>query len=115
MRPYAAAKSVDVRIAQWDGELADLKKGDVVDMELPQATLACQRGLLEKIDAARLPPGSDGKAAKDDFLPGAIGPCWVGTLASSQLILFRADAGKAPTGPADFFDLKKFPGGRGMR
>jgi putative spermidine/putrescine transport system substrate-binding protein len=115
MRPYAAAKSVDVRIAQWDGELADLKKGDVVDMELPQAVDACQRGLLEKIDAASLPPGSDGKPAKSDFLPGAIGPCWVGSVVYSQLILFRADARKAPVGPADFFDLKNFPGGRGLR
>jgi putative spermidine/putrescine transport system substrate-binding protein len=115
MRPYAAAKSVDVRIAQWDGELADLKKGDVVDMELPQAVDACRRGLLEKINSAGLPPGSDGKPAKDDFLPGAIGPCWVGSVVYSQLILFRADARKAPTGPADFFDLKKFPGRRGLR
>jgi putative spermidine/putrescine transport system substrate-binding protein len=115
MRPYAAAKSVDVRIAQWDGELADLKKGDVVDMELPQAVDACRRGLLEKIDAAALPPGSDGTPAKDDFLPGAIGPCWVGNVVYSQLILFRADARRTPTGPADFFDLKKFPGGRGLR
>lgn len=115
MRPYAAAKSVDVRIAQWDGELADLKKGDVVDMELPQAVDACQRGLLEKINTAALPPGSDGRPAKSDFLPGAIGPCWVGSLVYSQLILFRADAHKAPAGPADFFDLKKFPGGRGLR
>ncbi|HEU0096861.1 MAG TPA: extracellular solute-binding protein, partial [Rhizomicrobium sp.] len=115
MRPYAAAKSVDVRIAQWDGELADLKKGDVVDLELPQAVEACQRGLLEKIDAASLPPGSDGKSAKSDFLPGAVGPCWVGSVVYSQLILFRTDARKAPAGPADFFDLKKFPGGRGLR
>lgn len=115
MRPYAAAKSVDVRIAQWDGELADLKKGDVVDMELPQAVDACRRGLLEKIDPAALPPGSDGKSAKDDFLPGAIGPCWVGSVAYSQLILFRADARRVPVGPADFFDLKNFPGRRGLR
>ena len=115
MRPYAAAKSVDVRIAQWDGDLADLKKGDVADMELPQAVDACQRGLLEKIDTGNLPPGSDGKPAKSDFLPGAIGPCWVGSVVYSQLILFRADARKAPAGPADFFDLKKFPGGRGLR
>jgi putative spermidine/putrescine transport system substrate-binding protein len=115
MRPYAAAKSVDVRIAQWDGELADLKKGDVVDMELPQAVEACQRGLLEKLDTASLPPGSDGKPAKSDFLPGAIGPCWVGSVVYSQLILFRSDARREPNGPADFFDLKKFPGGRGLR
>jgi putative spermidine/putrescine transport system substrate-binding protein len=84
-------------------------------MELPQAVEACQRGLLEKIDADALPAGSDGKPAKSDFVSGAIGPCWVGSVIYSQLILFRADARKAPAGPADFFDLKKLPGGRGLR
>src|SRR6201996_859394 len=57
MRPYAAQKSVDVRLAEWDGELSELRqavanhkfKGDVVDFELPGAVQACQEGLLEKI------------------------------------------------------------------
>src|SRR5688572_18052476 len=58
MRPYAAEKSVDVRIAQWDGEMAALERavasrkfeGDVIDFELPRAVEACEKGLLEKID-----------------------------------------------------------------
>src|ERR1700689_4246130 len=62
MRPYAASHRVDVHIAEWEGELSDLK-GDVIDFELPKAVEACHRGLLEKIDASTLPAGDDGTAA----------------------------------------------------
>src|ERR1700761_5865635 len=79
MRPYAAAHHVDVHLAQWDGDLAGLK-GDVVDFELPGAVDACRRGLLEKIDASDLPPGVDGTSAAKDFVPGAFGPCWIGSI-----------------------------------
>src|ERR1700710_424714 len=79
MRPYAAARHVDVHLAQWDGELSGLK-GDVVDFELPGAVDACARGLLEKIDPAELPVGSGGVPAAKDFFPGAFGPCWIGSI-----------------------------------
>src|SRR6201996_3795089 len=86
MRPYAAEKSVDVRLAQWDGDLTEIDnavshhqyKGDVVDFELPKAMDACKQGLLEKIDSAILPAADDGTPASRDFVKGAIGPCWVG-------------------------------------
>ena len=59
MRPYAAAKHVDVHLAEWDGDLTDVSravrnhsyKGDVIDFELPKAVEACRQGLLEKFDA----------------------------------------------------------------
>src|SRR5258707_3601355 len=83
MRPYGAEKDVDVRPALWDGDLAEVAamvktrvfKADVIDFELPAAVQACKQGLLEKIDAAALPPGADGTAAARDFVAGAIGPC----------------------------------------
>src|ERR1700744_1402749 len=65
MRPYAAGHRVDVHIAEWEGELSDLK-GDVVDFELPKAVEACRRGLLEKLDTAALPDGADGTPAAKD-------------------------------------------------
>src|ERR1700759_1261569 len=62
MRPYAADRRVDVHIAQWDGDLAEVEKavathtykGDVIDFELPKAIEACRKGLLEPFDAASL-------------------------------------------------------------
>ena len=115
MRPYAAARHVDVHLAQWDGELSGLK-GDVVDFELPGAVEACRRGLLEKMDASDLPPGADGVPAAKDFIPAAFGPCWIGSIVYSQIILTAPHAfAAAPTHLADFFDTAKFPGKRALK
>ncbi|HKQ44254.1 MAG TPA: extracellular solute-binding protein [Rhizomicrobium sp.] len=122
MRAYAAEKNVDVRPAFWDGELADIAamvekrqfKADVVDFELPGAVAACRQGLLEKIDPARLPPSADGVPASRDFVAGAIGPCWVGSMVYSQVMLFSPKLTRAPATLADFFDRRKFPGRRAL-
>jgi len=37
-----------------------------------------------------LPPGIDGSRASRDFVPGAIGPCWVGSAVYSQVIAMTA-------------------------
>jgi putative spermidine/putrescine transport system substrate-binding protein len=122
MHPYAAEKNVDVRLAVWDGDLADIRgmvekrqfKADVIDFELPAAVKACQQKLLEKIDPAILPPGADGRPASRDFVPGAIGPCWVGGMVYSQVMVFSPRLKRTPTTLADFFDRKKFPGRRAL-
>jgi putative spermidine/putrescine transport system substrate-binding protein len=122
MRPYGAEKNVDVRPALWDGDLADITamvakrqfKADVIDLELPVAVQACKQALLEKIDPAILPPGVDGAQAARDFVPGAIGPCWVGGMVYSQVMVFSPQLKHAPGTLADFFDIKKFPGKRAL-
>jgi putative spermidine/putrescine transport system substrate-binding protein len=116
MHPFAAMGRIDVHIAEWEGQLSDLK-GDVIDFELPKAVEACDRGLLEKIDASTLAAGDDGTEAAKDFVPGAIGPCWVGSVVYSHIIVFSPTvfpAGK-PAMLADFFDTAKFPGKRALK
>jgi putative spermidine/putrescine transport system substrate-binding protein len=122
MRPYGAEKDVDVRPSVWDGELAQVRamvktrqyQADVIDFELPTAVQACQQGLLEKIDPAFLPPGADGVPAARDFVSGAIGPCWVGSMVYSQVMVFSPRLKQAPQTLADFFDTKKFRGRRAL-
>ena len=123
MRPFAAAHGVDVRLSLWDGDLAELAKaisahtwkGDVIDFELPAAIKACEQGLLEKIDTAALPPGADGTPAAQDFVPGAIGPCWVGSAVYSRVIAAAPKRFDAPPARlADFFDTERFPGQRAL-
>ncbi|HKQ11076.1 MAG TPA: extracellular solute-binding protein [Rhizomicrobium sp.] len=122
MRPYGAEKDVDVRQQLWDGDLAEVRamvsrrqfKADVIDFELPAAVQACQEGLLEKIDAAVLPPGADGTPAARDFVTGAIGPCWVGSMVYSQVMIFSPRLKQAPRSLADFFDTGKFRGRRAL-
>jgi putative spermidine/putrescine transport system substrate-binding protein len=122
MRPYGAEKNVDVRTALWDGDLAEISamvekrqfKADVIDFELPAAVKACRQGLLEKIDPAMLPPGADGTPATRDFVARAVGPCWVGSVVYSQVMVFSPRLKQVPATLADFFDRKKFPGRRAL-
>jgi putative spermidine/putrescine transport system substrate-binding protein len=122
MRPYGVENDVDVRLSVWDGDLAEVAamvktrqfKADVVDFELPAAVQACNQGLLEKIDPAILPPGADGTPAARDFVAGAIGRCWVGSMVYSQVMVASPRLKKAPKTLADFFDTRKFRGRRAL-
>ena len=89
---------------------------DVASVEYADAIRLCDEGVLEPIDAASLPAGADGTPAADDFLPGAVTECGVSTDIWSNV--FAYDTTKFADGPktaADFFDLAKFPGKRGLR
>lgn len=89
---------------------------DVASVEYADAIRLCDEGVLEPIDAASLPAGADGTPAADDFLAGAVTECGVSTDIWANV--FAYDTTKFPEGPktvADFFDLEKFPGKRGLR
>ena len=72
MRPYSAEKSVDVRLAQWDGDLADIQqavahhqyKGDVIDFELPDRAT-----LLTVLDTLCHEPDASGELTRILDLP----------------------------------------------
>lgn len=122
--PFERASGVNVRIAFYDGGITDLARQvaakrydwDVVDLEMPDAVAACRRGLLEPIDAATLPAAPNGTPAADDFLPGAVGPCWVSSVVYSQVVGYdpRRFSGAEPSSLADFFDVKRYPGKRAI-
>lgn len=124
-RPYAEDNRVDVRFAEYDGGIDALRAQvtahkydwDVVDFELDDAVSACTAGLLERIDIRTLPPGAHGVDPRTDFVPGALGRCWVGSVVYSQVIAYASSrfTGHEPTKAADFFDLKRFPGPRALR
>ena len=91
---------------------------DVAAVEYADAIRLCDEGILEPIDAAMLAPAPDGTPATDDFFPGAVTECGVSTdiwanVYAYDTSKFAADA--APATAADFFDLAKFPGKRGLR
>ena len=123
--PYTDKTHVDVRIANYGGGLKEISsqvasgdvEWDVVDLELEDAAAACRQGLLERLDGLELPPGANGQPARLDFVPGAIGPCCVGSMVYSQVIAFDSTSfpDKAPSKLTDFFDVAGFPGARGLR
>jgi len=101
----------------WDGGLGVLRtkiKGgnntwDVVQVEADELEVGCDEGLYEKLDAAKI-----GGAAR--YLPGAVHACGVGAIIYNLVLAYDGDKTKtAPSGWADFFDSKKYPGKRAVR
>ena len=90
---------------------------DVASVEYADAIRLCDEGLLEPIDINALPAGADGVAAADDFLPGAVTECGVSTDIWANVFAYDTTklTGTVPTVAADFFDLEKFPGKRGLK
>jgi len=122
--PFARSSGSDVVFAVYDGGTRELAHQvaakqyawDVLDLELPDAVAACAQGLLEPINAAALPASPKGMPAAEDFIPGAFGPCWVGSVAYSQVIAVAPASfgAAAPKTLADFFDTARFPGKRAL-
>ncbi|PTE16003.1 ABC transporter substrate-binding protein [Pseudogemmobacter blasticus] len=89
---------------------------DVANIEYADAIRLCDEGVLEPIDIATLPAGADGTPAADDFLPGAVTECAVSTDIWSNVFAYDTTKfAEGPTKVADFFDLEKFPGKRGLK
>lgn len=122
-KPWSAETGNVVKSEDYNGGLAEIKAQveagnvtwDLVDAELSDAVRACDEGLVEPIDASILPDGDDGTPAADDFLPGTVTDCAVGTIVWSTIFAYDTTKTEGVTGINDFFDLEKFPGKRGLR
>ena len=125
LQPFTAATGIEVRLEDYNGGLAQIRAQvetgnvhwDVVDLEMADAVLGCDEGLLEPIDAGDLPPGPDGTPAEQDFFPETLTECGIGVVFYSTIYAYNMEKfpGSKPATIGDFFDLEKFPGRRGMR
>ncbi|MCP5073102.1 MAG: ABC transporter substrate-binding protein [Rhodobacteraceae bacterium] len=123
-KPWTAESGHTVVSEDYSGGLAEVKAQveagnvtwDMVDVELSDAIRGCDEGLLEPIDLSILRPAPDGTAAVDDFLPGTLHECAVANIFWTTLYAYNTTLfPEGPTTMADFFDLEKFPGKRGIR
>ena len=115
--PFTAKTGIGFSTESYDGGLAKLSAmeqaknptWDLIDLETNDAITACDEGLLQKFDRKQL-----GNTA--DFLPGSISDCAVSAMVWSTVYAYDTTKLKTPpTSINDFFDLKKYPGKRGMR
>lgn len=123
--PFTAKTGIKILSEDYNGGLAEISaqvktnnvKWDVVDVELADALRGCDEGLFEKIDASKLPKGDDGSDAKADFLPGMVNACAIANISYANVVAYDKSKTGAnpPTRLEDYFDLKKFPGKRGMK
>lgn len=115
--PFAKQSGKPLLDESWDGGIgviaAKVKAGvpnwDVVQVESEELALGCADGFYEQLDWNKL-------GGKDKFLPAAVSDCGVGAIVWSTALSYDADKLKeAPASWADFWDVQKFPGKRGLR
>jgi len=116
-KPFAELSGKPVLDESWDGGFgviaAKVKAGtpnwDVVQVESEELALGCADGMYEQIDWEKI-------GGKDRFLPSAVSDCGVGAIVWSTAVSYDGDKLKeGPTSWADFWDVEKFPGKRGLR
>lgn len=124
IRPFEEKTGVRVNVLHYSGGIDAIRRQvrawnvqwDVVDLELFDAIRACDEGLLETIDPDTLPPAPDGTPASQDFITADMSRCGVGSVVAATVIAYHREHMKQPPRTLqDFFDLKKFPGRRGLR
>jgi len=115
----AFTKATGIKIVEdnWNQELAKVRaqvetksiKWDVVEITALNLSAACEEGLVERVDWSRYFEPKDFEDA------GGLPPCGVPMLNASGGLAYDADRIKAPPRTwADFWDVKKWPGKRGM-
>jgi putative spermidine/putrescine transport system substrate-binding protein len=116
--PYAKRAGVKITEEEYNGEIAKIRamveaksvNWDLVDVDSGRAIQGCAEGVLETIDWNKV--GID----RSKFTGGDKYDCAVPSILYATVIAYDKD--KLPNGPqtiADLFDLKKFPGKRGLQ
>ena len=113
---FGKLTGIEVKSSSYDGQTAELeqmvKSGkpfwDVIQVESRTLQQGCERGLFEKLDMRKI-----GKPK--DFIPGAVSDCGVGIFAWSLALVYSDQVNGAPSSWADFWNVKKYPGKRGLR
>ncbi len=125
VEPFEAETGIEMRMEDYNGGLAQIRAQvesgnvfwDLADMTTPDAVRACDEGLLEILSPEDWISAADGTPATDDLLPGSRSDCSGAGLVSATIVAFNDGLfpDEKPALLADFFDLEKFPGRRGMR
>ena len=89
---------------------------DIVDVLPHEARVGCDEGLFEELDRAMFTPAADGTAMDDDIMVEVPNECVVPSAFWSYLPFYNEGSfdDAQPTTIADFFNLEKFPGKRGI-
>ena len=116
-KPFSAQFGTPVVAVEYDGGLAQVRRmvqqgrveWDVVEVESDDLVAGCAAGLFERVDRSELQYSSM-------LVPGTIRDCGVGAFIWSTVLAYDAD--KIAAGPrtwADFWDVERFHGKRGLR
>jgi putative spermidine/putrescine transport system substrate-binding protein len=116
IEPFTKTTGIAVDALSYDGQVTELtqmvREGapvwDLMQIESRTLQKGCQQGLFEKLDPARVPRAAE-------LIPGALSECGVGIFAWAQGLVYSDQLQNAPASWADFWNIHKFPGKRGLR
>ena len=116
LRPFADTTGVATASASWEGGLDTLREQlkapdnawDLILADSDELATGCTEGLFEKTDWTAI-------GGKDRYQPWGVSECGVGAILTNTVLAWDKD--KFPVVPtwADFWDVAKYPGKRGLR
>lgn len=115
--PFEKASGHKVVAGEYNGEIAKIKAmvdsnnvtWDLIEVEAPELTRGCDEGFFMPLDWSKI-------GDKADYIDAAVTECGVGTFVWSTVLAYNpAKLKEAPKNWADFWDVQKFPGKRGLR
>ncbi|TRX75068.1 ABC transporter substrate-binding protein [Pseudomonas mangiferae] len=115
--PWEKAGKGKIIAGEYNGEMAKVKamvdtnsvSWNLVEVESPELSRGCDEDMFEELDYGVI-------GDKNAFVPGAASTCGIGFFVWSTVLAYNADKLKsAPASWADFWDVEKFPGKRGLR
>jgi putative spermidine/putrescine transport system substrate-binding protein len=116
VQPFAAATRIPVVQEVWEGGIDELRgrakapdnTWDLVQVDPDELATGCTEGLFEKLDWSAI-------GGKDHYQPQAVSDCGLGALILNTVLSWDKD--KLPVTPtwADFWDVARYPGKRGLR
>lgn len=114
LNPFTQATDIQVQLDTWDGGMDVLKTKategawDLVEVNADELAAGCSDGTFEKLDWSAI-------GGKDHYLPMAVSDCGVGATLHNTVLAWDKDKFQATPTWADFWDVAKIPGKRGLR
>lgn len=116
VQPFTVLTGTPVQQQLWEGGIDTLRTQakatddtwDLVLVDADELAAGCTEGLFEKLDWSAI-------GGKDHYVPAAVSDCGAGALIVTTVLAWDKD--KLPVAPswADFWDVAKYPGKRGLR
>lgn len=117
-------KGGKVNFINYNGGLGEVKTQvesgsvtwDIVDVLPHEARVGCDEGLFEELDHSKFAPAPDGTSLVDDMMVPMPNKCVAPQIWWSYVPFYKKGtfSGAQPETIADFFNVKKFPGKRGI-
>lgn len=114
--PFANATGTTLKLQSWTGGLGKLRgriesgadQWDMVEVSGDELLAGCDDGLFEKLNWPAI-------GGRDHYLAQAVSDCGVGAGVDSVVLAWDRDKFPATPTWADFWDVARYPGKRGLR